>query len=521
MLLDKIKKNYHIIFLVLFSLCINQYYGNRGIFPVDSFAHFDTGFRILLGEIPFKDYWIVSGPLLDYTQSIFFYLFGTNWQAYIFHASLINAILSFATFFILKDFNLSVRYSFLYAILFSIIAYPVSGTPFVDLHSAFFSLLGIYSLMLGIKNEKKIYWILFPIFFGFAFLSKQVPAAYVIMSSVFILTIFSAFSKKYYWIKYSLISSIFFILLVLIFGKIQGIALSSFLEQYIFYPQSIGKERFASLNITFNGLIGHFKFIYIAIIPLFFINFKKIFFEKNYFKNKDFYYFLILVLFTFSLIFHQLITRNQTFIFFLIPILFGFSQISLSNNKVNSKKLFSIIFILICLFAVLKYHIRFNENRKFHELSYVNFDLSLDAKKIDKTFFGLKWITPEYKNNPEMEINQLNEIKSYLKNENRSKMLMTNYSFFSSILKEKLFSPSRWYIFDGTDFPLEENKYFGSYKKLLIKLIKNNDIAVIYTIYPAESSSLYTYLDRACFIEKKISKVLTSHELKGCDEISN
>ena len=160
-----LKEKALVTILILFSLLINQYYGNRGIFPVDSFAHFDTGFRILLGEHPFKNYWIVSGPFLDYTQSIFFYLFGVNWQAYIFHASLINAILTLATFFILKNFNLNIRYSFAYAILFSIIAYPISGTPFVDLHSAFFSLLGIYSLILGIKNEKKIYWILFPIFF--------------------------------------------------------------------------------------------------------------------------------------------------------------------------------------------------------------------------------------------------------------------------------------------------------------------------------------------------------------------
>ena len=68
------KKKFFITFLFLFSLIINQYYGNIGIFPVDSFAHFDTGFRILLGEYPFKDYWVVSGPLVDYFQAIFLYL---------------------------------------------------------------------------------------------------------------------------------------------------------------------------------------------------------------------------------------------------------------------------------------------------------------------------------------------------------------------------------------------------------------------------------------------------------------
>ena len=53
------KKNILIFILFLLSLLINQYYGNKGVFPVDSFSHFDTGFRILLGEYPFKNYWTV------------------------------------------------------------------------------------------------------------------------------------------------------------------------------------------------------------------------------------------------------------------------------------------------------------------------------------------------------------------------------------------------------------------------------------------------------------------------------
>ena len=66
------KKNLFITLLIFLSLLINQYYGNRGVFPVDSFSHFDTGFRILLDEHPFKDYWIVSGPFVDYLQATFF-----------------------------------------------------------------------------------------------------------------------------------------------------------------------------------------------------------------------------------------------------------------------------------------------------------------------------------------------------------------------------------------------------------------------------------------------------------------
>ena len=90
------KEKILIFFLFLFSLLINQYYGNKGIFPLDSFSHFDSGFRILIGEYPFRDYWVIEGPTVDYLQSIFFYIFGVNWQSYILHASFINLILTFA-----------------------------------------------------------------------------------------------------------------------------------------------------------------------------------------------------------------------------------------------------------------------------------------------------------------------------------------------------------------------------------------------------------------------------------------
>ena len=116
------KENLFIVLLLLFSLSINQYYGNRGIFPTDSFSHFDTGFRILLGEHPFRDYWIVSGPFVDYIQAFIFYLLGVSWQTYVFHASIINAILTILTFLILKNFKLNIFYCFIYSLFFSILS---------------------------------------------------------------------------------------------------------------------------------------------------------------------------------------------------------------------------------------------------------------------------------------------------------------------------------------------------------------------------------------------------------------
>ena len=199
------KNKIFILFLFFFSIIINQHYGNRGAFPMDSFHFFDSGYRVLNGEVPFIDYWLVKGPLLDYIQAVFFYIFGINWQSYVLHASLINALITISTFFVLKNFKLKTIYCFLYSLLFSILAYPSSGTTFIDHHSAFFSLLGIYSLLLAINNQRKLYWALIPVFLGFAFLSKQVPATYVILSVGFILFLYSLVNKKFDCIKLLLI----------------------------------------------------------------------------------------------------------------------------------------------------------------------------------------------------------------------------------------------------------------------------------------------------------------------------
>ena len=504
-----------VLFLFIFSVFINQYYGNRGVFPIDSFHFFDSGYRILNGDIPFTDYWLVKGPLIDYVAAFFFYVFGVNWQSYVLHASLINSLITVSTFFILKNFKLKISYCFLYSLLFSILAYPSSGTPFIVHHSAFFSLLGIYSLLLAIKNEKNIYWVLAPILLIVAFLSKQVPAAYVILFVCFVLSLYILINKRLYFIKYSFSGLVLFILIILIFGKYQGIVFSSFLDQYILYPKTIGLERYQNFNLTFQNFVGHYKFVYLAIAPLLYENIKKIIFNNNYLKSADFYIFLLLFFFTFSLIFHQLLTKNQIFIFFLIPILTGFSQISLNKSKYKFKNAISYILILICIFATFKYHLRFNENRKFHELNNVNFELSIDAKKIHKKFSGLNWITPEFKEKPQEEINLINQALYILSKDPRKKMVVTNYSFFSAILEQKLFAPSRVYTSDGTTHPLKGNKYESKYKKLMDNLITKNNISVVYFIN-MKTNFHYIDLYQHCFKETTLQEKIKTYEIKDC-----
>ena len=69
--ISEIKKNITIIFLSIFSLSITFYYGYRGVLPLDSFLIYDAGYKLFNGFHPFKDYWSITGPVLDYIQFFF------------------------------------------------------------------------------------------------------------------------------------------------------------------------------------------------------------------------------------------------------------------------------------------------------------------------------------------------------------------------------------------------------------------------------------------------------------------
>ena len=150
-------QNILILILVIFSLFINQYYAMKGAFPIESFAHYDISLRILKGDVPFRDYWAVSGIFIDYLQSLFFLIFGNNFQIYVLHASIFNATFTLISFVFFKELGLGKFYSFSYAICFCILAYTNSGTLYVDHHSSLICLISSLLFLKGIKSDNKNY----------------------------------------------------------------------------------------------------------------------------------------------------------------------------------------------------------------------------------------------------------------------------------------------------------------------------------------------------------------------------
>ena len=505
--------------LAIFSLFINQYLANRGVFPIDSFLIFDAAFNILSGNHPFKDYWLITGPFLDYIQSLFFLIFGINWTSYVMHASALNMALALFSFYYFLNIGLKNFYAFIYSLGVAILAYPSIGTPFIDHHSVIFCIMASFSVSLAILLKKNLFWILTPIFITFSFFSKQIPSPYFIILFAVIISIYFYSTKnanKNILLNLFFGGLISFILVISVF-LINEIPIKNFLVQYILYPFSLGGERIDKLDIDSKNLIMQFKYIYIALIPLVISTFSLVKIKKKNLTEKDELVVSLLFLGSVAiLIYCQLLTKNQVLIFFLIPISAACSH-AYAKKYFNNKYLIYFI-LVIFIFTTAKYHIRFNQNRKFIEL--VNADLSLaeDAIQLDKRLQGLKWITPHYPDKPADEINLLLYAKSILSEEREEKIIITDYQFFSSLLNNKIASPNKWY--DGLSIPDRKNKYYYVHKNFFLSKIKKNKIKHIFFIGKQKHKMNFFeefINENECTVSNQFNELLVEFDISKCE----
>ena len=215
---------------------------------------------------------------------------------------------------------------------------------------------------------------------------------------------------------------------------------------------------------------------------------------------------MILLAFAFSLIFHQIMSKNQIFIYFLIPIFFGYLDSTLNELKGNSKKFISLFLIIFLTFITLKYHFRYNEPRKFHELATVNLDDAIKANLMHESLNNLSWINPLFKGNANDEISILRIAKKKFDNLKKNEiMLITHYQFLQSITKKKLNYPNRTYTTDGVSMPHRKNENYKSYKNFLINKIKKEQVSEIYFFkHESISNKVVTdYIDKKCYSIKE------------------
>ena len=516
-LIHLFKKVAPILFIGSFSFLINYHYGFIGLMPMDNTVLYNGGYRVLNGYVPFTDYWLVTGPLLDYLNALFFLILGVSWKTFIIHSSLINLLFALASYFLFIQLKLSKKFSIFYSILMSVLFYPVVGTPFVDHHSTFFLIIAFYIFIISAYKKNYFILIFIPLFFCLSFLSKQTPAAYGLLTIIPLICLLCFFDKKN--IKKILLNLLFgsvislFLLAVFIFFT--NINISNFFEQYLLFAGSIGEYRLSNYDFNILDLLNKFKFIFffISVLTIITINL----FYKKKIRDNNFLVLISSLSISLILIFHQFLTLNQNFIFFIIPFLCGVTHTY--YKQMFDKKYFLIVLICVCIFSVSKYHFRFNEDRKFNELEGVDLSKAIDAKVLGNEFKGLQWITYRYPEDPNRELTNLKQIIKILKNDSSKKMLITDYQILSPILKTYDFSPNQWHH-PTVSFPLNDQKYYEKYKNFFIKNLKNNNIDFIYETTEHDKSITELVINENCLEKTRAGEMLLKIKLlKDCKDL--
>ena len=507
--------------ILIYSYFVNWQSGNLGVIPIDSFGFLDTGFSITKGHLPIRDFWIFTGLIVDYMEALFLYLFGNNWNSHLAHSSFMNILGTIALYFFLREYQLKLFHIVFYCLSFATLCYPLSGTPFAYIHAYIFSLLAIYNLLIAIKNKNKYLWFLFPYVCFFAFLSMHTPTAYILIILFFLIVYYFIKERDFKNFKFFIYGSFSSILLFLLFLFFTKTPIINFIYQYILFPITIGEGRITSEatayislldQLNLKRLFGEFKFIHFFLIPLIIISFKTI---KKDDKNLNFLNYII-ILSVLAFYFNQLITANQIYIFSLVPILAAAVHINLNYLKIDPKAFYLVLFVV--LFATIKFHLRFNVDRKFHDLEKIEKSKAIDANTVNNNFKNLKWISKF--DEPKNELKVIEEALRIIDNDIREKSLITHYQFISTFLNKPLYIMNRWYLWDNNTHPTENHKYFEIYKSLINKNIEKNEIKVIYLLGQENEinfANVKNYFTDRCFESKTIiPNRFSSHELINC-----
>ncbi|MBF0386682.1 MAG: glycosyltransferase family 39 protein [Candidatus Omnitrophica bacterium] len=166
--------------LSVFAFVLSFKAGERGFFAFDQSIFFDGAYRILCGQIPFKDFSSTVGPITFWLHAIPFKLFGVSYFSYLLGAAVINSLAALIVVAILRLFFPRRPFlSYLGGVLTAICFYPPFGTPCYEQSAMFFVLLTILLLVLVIFDKRLNpvagYSLLFiaGIFMTASFLSKQ------------------------------------------------------------------------------------------------------------------------------------------------------------------------------------------------------------------------------------------------------------------------------------------------------------------------------------------------------------
>ncbi len=164
------------------GIALSLHYGRTGFMPLDHSIVFDGAWRILSGQVPYRDFTTPNGIVPMLMQAGFFRLLGVNWFAYCLHAALLNGLFCLLAYALLRLLQAPRWLAFVAGLLSGVVYYPPLGTPYLEQHGFFFVLLAVVMAVTAARRAHGFAWWLLwtavPAVLILGLLSKQIPAVF-------------------------------------------------------------------------------------------------------------------------------------------------------------------------------------------------------------------------------------------------------------------------------------------------------------------------------------------------------
>ena len=448
------------VFIILIIISSCSYILLPGAYFFRDFAIiFDGGLRISHGQIPYRDFFIPTGPIIYYLQGLFAWIFGPNTLSMQMHA-LVFSCIGLLAFFLYAQKHLNNIAALIFTFFLHFFLYAKLLNPWYDQTALIFYLIPQIILLNYInKSILNKTLVLMGISLCLSFFSKQDTGA---IGFIFILIQLIIFSKKR--LKYSIVfSSSFFLLSILLIAYFSSI--SDF-----FYWFNIGHGQHTS---RISNILNYFtdkKIIYDfrihAIIFTFVINiiYSKLF-RYNLYES-----FILLGFCVFSITISKTSGQGIYSSLFFIPLIFIQIKNILSNclnhesNNYNDKILITLV---VWLFAAYSLKPAVNNSFIFRNYLHSYFNVSKYVKLKNSSFSGHLF-------EPEI-INGIERIKKELQDNMQEPdsnyfLNMSSYTFMYSDLNIE--PPRGMHLYYQMNVTLFDDDYEMFKQKLKIKPFK-------------------------------------------------
>lgn len=157
-------------------------YGRIGYMPLDQSIIFDGGWRLLSGQVPFRDFSAPHGMVPSLIQAACFSLFGVSWTVYCAHAAVVNGLFAAAAYAVLRSSGGSRWIAGIHALVAGVVFYPPFGVPYSDQHAWFFTLVLLLLALVAVDSRgsraESLALGVLPLVALLGFLSKQIPTVF-------------------------------------------------------------------------------------------------------------------------------------------------------------------------------------------------------------------------------------------------------------------------------------------------------------------------------------------------------